>query len=186
MKFKIIFLQKLIKACKNQKRSSQQELYKMYYSYALNICVHYARDLSEAKDMAHEGFLNVFKRIDNYKEHTPFELWLRRVMINAAIDYHRKYHKNVINLEVVQKIESTSNVFDDLGFDELLKMIQQLTPRYRLVFNLYIMEGFSHKEIAERLEISVGTSKSNLARAKIKLQGMVSKTKKIEELTKIK
>ena len=166
-------MQKIIKACKKQKRSAQRELYKSFYAYAMNICVHYANDTAEAKDIVHEGFMTVFKRIDNYKEYTPFKFWFRRVMINAAIDFHRKYHKNVVSLEKLPEIETTANVFDDLAMDELLRLVQGLSPKYRIVFNLYIMEGFSHKEIAERLDISVGTSKSNLSRAKLKLQEAV-------------
>ncbi len=167
-------MQNIIKACKKQKRSAQQELYKHFYAYALNICVHYSKDVSEAKDMMHEGFYNVFRRIDNYKADTPFKLWLRRVMINAAIDYHRKYYKNIVSMEKIPEISAPSTVFDNMEFDDLLRLIQHLSPKYRIVFNLYIMEGFSHKEIAERLDISIGTSKSNLARAKMRLQEMVA------------
>lgn len=169
-------LRPLIQACLKKDRRSQKELYRLFYAYGINVCLHYSNNLEDAKDIFNDGFFKALTSLDQYNQTLPFKAWLRRILINTAIDYHRKYHKNVFTMEIVPENEpfTTESGFDNLAMDDLLAMIQQLTPMYRLVFNLYILEGMKHQEIAEQLKISVGTSKSNLLRAKAKLREMVN------------
>ena len=173
---------RLIKACRHNQRTAQRELYRLYYAYAMTVCLHYSRDKGEAKDILNEGFFKVFTKIKTYNEHQPFKAWLRKIMVNTAIDYLRKYHKYNSHLEIVHLqvpiIENTG--FDKLALDDVLILVQQLSPMYRAVFNLYVMEGYSHEEISTKLEISISGSKSNLSRAKAKLREMIGgKEKKL-------
>lgn len=165
----------LISACLKKDRGAQERLYKLFYAYALNICLHYANGREEAKDIMNEGFFRAFDRLDRYNPQRSFKGWLRRLLINTAIDFHRKYNQNHSKIEMIKLPEPAveADSFSKLALDDLLAMVQRLSPMYRLVFNLYILEGLSHIEIAERLEISVGASKSNLSRAKQNLRNML-------------
>lgn len=149
----------------------------MYYAYGMNICLHYSKNKEEAKEILNDGFYKVFENLHKYTPSLSFKGWLRRLLINVSIDYYRRYHRNRPVMEVVPYNEPTStycNGFDQLALDDLLTMVQQLSPMYRLVFNLYVVEGMKHEEIAARLDISVSTSKSNLSRAKDKLRQMIT------------
>lgn len=170
----------LIRSCQKKNRHSQKQLYKLFYSYAMTVCLHYSKNREEAKEIVNDSFVKVFDKLGRYDNSLSFKAWLRRIIINTAIDYHRMYHKNKPTLEIVDTNEPATweSGFDKLAMDDLLAMVQALSPMYRLVFNLYIMEGLKHEEIAKKLGISVGTSKSNLSRAKLKLQRMLGKTKK--------
>lgn len=171
------YLSLLIRRCRKQDRQAQEELYRHFYAYALNICLHYAQDTEEAKDILNEGFFRVFDRLHQYDLNRSFKGWLRRLLINVAIDYHRRYHGRQALLEIMPTNEPrvAADSFSQLAMDDLLAMVQRLSPMYRLVFNLYIMEGLTHPEIATRLGISVGASKSNLSRAKQKLREMLAR-----------
>jgi len=172
---------KIIRGCKSNKRLAQKELYELYYAYVMSICLHYSTDRNEAKDMANESFIKLFTNIKKYKETAPFKPWLRRIVVNVAIDYIRKYHKKqTTGLEVIHlQIQDTELTgFDKLAMDDILAVIQQLTPMYRTIFNLYVMEGYSHKEIAEKLDINIAASKTSLSRAKNKLREMLMRNKK--------
>ena len=174
-------LRSLLKSCMKKDRNSQKELYRLYYAFGMNICLHYSKDKEEAMEILNEGFFKVFENLDKYDTALSFKGWLRRLLINVSIDYYRRYHRNRPVMEIMPQNEpsvSYSTGFDQLALDDLLAMIQQLSPMYRLVFNLYIMEGFKHEEIAEKVGISVGASKSNLSRAKVKLQGMIAVAEK--------
>jgi RNA polymerase sigma factor (sigma-70 family) len=165
----------LISFCKKGKRHAQEELYRKFYAYALTVCMHYCYDRTEAEDVLIEGFYKVFKHLKQFDEQRDFKPWLRKLMVNAAIDHHRKYNK-LGGTEELLSIEETSieyNGLDKLQYDDLLSILQQLPSQYRLVFNLYEMEGFSHQEIAQQLGIGISTSKSNLSRAKQKLRKAV-------------
>ena len=145
------------------------------------MCLRYAADIDEAKDFTHDGFIKVFEKIKNFKHTGSFEGWIRRIIINNTIDYHRK--KSKMNLDY-EKAYVFDNVTDDneedlgkiefrsLTAEKIIDLIQDLTPGYRIVFNLYVIEEYTHKEIAEILSISIGTSKSNLAKAKEKIKKM--------------
>ncbi len=169
----------LIDGCRRGRRSSQMKLYEMYFSYAMAVCLPYARSREEAEEMVNDGFLKVFTKIDQYDEQQPFKPWLRKIMVHTAIDYHRKYHKmdsfNELQDHHAQHLPKIENdAIDKLEYDDVIAFLQQLTPGYRAVFNLYVLEGYSHQDIAKELGISIGTSKSNLAKARQKLQELIA------------
>ena len=158
----------LVQGCKRNDRDSQRLLYRHYYSYAMSICVRYSKSKEEAKEILNDGFLKVFQKIEQYKQETPFEGWLRRIMINAAIDCYRRElkHYHHASAEELKVENGTQSVIDELSYNELIGFVQHLTPGYRAVFSLYVIDGYTHEEIAGMLNISEGTSKSNLFKAR--------------------
>lgn len=162
----------LIQGCKRHDRESQRLLYQHYYTYAFSICVRYCRSVEDAKEVVNDGFMKVFQKIDQYNQETSFKGWLRRIMINTAIDLLRKEkHPEFSSLETSrEKLFVDSVALSDLSHAELIAMIQALSPAYRAVFNLYVIDGYTHKEISRILGIAVGTSKSNLLKAREKLR----------------
>lgn len=169
----------IIEGCIKGKRKAQKALFEKYHKVMLGICLRYANSYAEAEDVLIEGFMQVFKKIKTYKGTGSFEGWMKRLFVNRAIDNFRKNKKlnfyedleNVQNKFVIQ-----NNAHDILSKKELLQTIQELPPGYRIVFNLYAIEGYSHKEIAEKLNISESTSKTQLMKAKNRL------AKKINEM----
>ncbi len=171
-------MQLLLQGCKKNDRESQRLLYQHYYAYAVSICIRYSHSVEEAKEIVNDGFLKVFKKIDLYEKDSSFKAWLRRIMINTAIDHYRKelkhyYHQDVQKIPVKQTNEG--NALSDLSYAELIGLIQKLTPAYRAVFNLYVIDGFTHQEISKLLKISEGTSKSNLMKARNNLRKALGK-----------
>ncbi len=170
-------LEILINGCKRGKPKSQEALYRRFASAMYGICLQYASSEEDAQDIMQEGFIKVFNKLDQVKNPAAFPGWIRRVMINTALE---KYRSQVI-LQPVEDVKgeikdtSDSGVFEDLTSDELVALIQTLTPKYRMVFNLYAIEGYNHQEISEELGISVGTSKSNLSRARAILQEKIKR-----------
>lgn len=142
----------------------------------MSVCLRYAPTREGALEVLNDGFLKVFTRLDQYDSSQPFKGWLRRILINAAIDHYRQevrhQHDDVEKAEQVA-VSGTADAFSQLSHEELLGFVQRLSPAYRLVFNLYVMEGFTHEEIAGQLGISVGASKSNLARARENLRQLL-------------
>ena len=142
----------------------------------MSVCLRYAPTRESAMEVLNDGFLKVFTRLDQYDPVQPFKGWLRRILINTAIDHYRQevrhQHETVEPFE--QTIASqTPNALSQLAHDDLMELIQRLSPAYRLVFNLYVMDGFTHEEIAGQLGISIGASKSNLARARENLRQLL-------------
>ena len=166
----------LIAGCRRHDESSQLRLYRHYYSYGMSICIRYARKPESAMEILNDGFLKVFKKIDQYDDSYPFKPWLRKILVNAAIDYYRKYEQDKTPIrDNGRAIESTYNeALDQLEYQDLLRLMQALPSAYRMVFNLYVVEGLPHAEIAQQLGISIGTSKSNLAKARKKMKQLVS------------
>ena len=159
-------LEKLIKLCAKNDRIAQKEIYQLFAGKLFSICLKYSRNKQEAQDNFHDGFITIFNKIGQFKFKGSFEGWLKRVMINTILLKYRQ--KNVLNI-VSEEIpdEVIVDVDDEaISLDFLLNLINELPERYRLVFNLYVLDGFSHKEISEMLHIAEGTSKSNLARAR--------------------
>jgi len=157
---------KLIKKCKQGDLKSQSQLYQLYVDKLFAMCLKYSRNYAEAEDNLQDGFITIFNKIGQYKFQGSFEGWLKRIMINTALQRYRE--RNVLNL-VTDKIPADIAVSVDeesVSLDFLLKIIQELPNKYRMVFNLYVLDGYSHKEIAEVMKISTGTSKSNLSRAR--------------------
>ena len=167
-------LTNIIKGCKKWRRKSQKALYQEYYTYALSICLRYADNRYEAEEMLNDGFLKVFQNMTNFEIDKPFKPWLRRIVVNTAINhYHKnKRYKQTETLEDNPRdYANKEDITGDINYQELVAMVHKLSPQYRAVFNLYVIEGYKHQEIADLLGISEGTSKSNLAKAKKVLQG---------------
>ncbi len=174
----ILPLTDLLAGCLRQQRRSQEELYRQFYGYAMSICLRYTQTREEAVEVLNDGFLKVFTKLNQYDLSKPFKPWLRRIMINTATDYYRQavphyYQSDLMAAEQVSSHEA--DVLSSLGHDYLLSLVQRLTPAYRMVFNLFAIDGYSHDEIAAKLGISVGTSKSNLTRARENLRLMLPK-----------
>jgi len=144
----------------------------MFSSKMFVVCLQYSNNYEEAKDNLQDGFVKVFSKLKQFKHEGSFEGWIRRIMVNTALEKFRQNKIKFIDNEVYEFKDSMSyeNIESNISADDILKAMQQLSPQYRLVFNLYANEGYSHKEIAEKLNISIGTSKSNLSRARIILQ----------------
>lgn len=165
----------LIAGCRQMDESSQMELYRRFYSYSMSICLRYARNRESALEVLNDGFLKVFVKIDQYDSNFSFKPWLRKILINASIDHYRKYQPVQKDTNVYRTSESSSynDALDQLEYDDLLKILHLLSPGYRMVFNLYVVEELSHAEIADRLNISIGSSKSNLAKARKKIKELL-------------
>lgn len=168
-------LRLLIESCKEGKRSSQDELYKAMYSYGMSICLRYTRNREEAHEVLNDGFLKVFANLHKYNFELSYKAWIRRILINSSIDYFRRNEKHAQTLDMVHAEGSAveNDSLERLSAAEIMAVVQQLPPAYRMVFNLYAIEGYKHREIAEMLGINEGTSKSNLAKARHKLQKML-------------
>lgn len=162
-------LETLIEGCKKKNTKSQEELYQLLSGKLFAISLKYSRSYAEAQDNLQDGFLIIFDKINQFKNTGSFEGWAKRLMVNYILQQYRK----TPFLELVNDVVDDTEIEiedDDISMDFLLKIIQDLPDRYRLVFNLYVIDDYSHKEIAEMLAINIGTSKSNLARAKMILK----------------
>jgi len=166
----------LIQACVRRERWAQKALYETYYSQMMGVCLRYANDEEEALDILHEGFIKVFRHIKKYQPGTSLTAWVRRIMVNTSIDYYRKnMRRRTEDIEQAYDLSSTdADAISQCSEREILAAIQELTPAYRAVFNLYIIEGYSHREIADMLDITESTSRSNLVKARLKLKEMLS------------
>ncbi len=170
-------LDDIIKGCVAGKPEAQEALYKKYSGKLFGISLRYTKDHSAAEDVLQEGFMKIFTNISSFKGTGSFEGWIRRVLINTALERFRK-HFQMYPITDVNESESSfnyDNVLNDISVKDLLNLIQELPPAYRMVFNLYAIDGYSHKEISNILNISIGTSKSNLSRARKLLQIKVNK-----------
>ncbi len=170
--------QNIIKGCIKGDKKSQYALYEKFKKDVFGLCMRYAKDRPEAEDMMQEGFIKVYSDLYQYRPIGPLGGWIRRVVINSCLRFIRKRKRLVFNDysdEMSTNLQSHDNVESDLSAKDLIKIIQRLPEGYRLVFNLYVIEGFSHKEIAEQLGISVNTSKSQLSRAKANLRKELEK-----------
>ncbi|QCR23629.1 RNA polymerase sigma factor [Pontibacter sp. SGAir0037] len=172
---------KLIEGCIAGKREMQRYLYDLYSKKMMVVCLRYAPTSFEAEDIMQEGFVKVFSNLQNFKRDCPLEFWIRRIMVNTALKLLRQKSLLTVSHESDEAVNIYSDKVNLSGYsmDELLGMIQSLAPRYRMVFNLYAIEGYNHKEIGEMLGISEGTSKSQYSRARVILQSMLSRQDKI-------
>ncbi|MGB0403072.1 MAG: RNA polymerase sigma factor [Salibacteraceae bacterium] len=172
----------ILKRCINSERKAQFLLYKSCYSTLLSVCLRYEKNREDADFLLNKGFMKILTKIDSYKNDRPFEAWIRRIMINTIIDEYRRTNKenSILQFRDIQGDGLDNRWVDynaaDLEFEaeELLNMVQQLPPESRKVFNLYTIEGYAHKEIAEMLGISDGTSKWHVSFARKKLREMIA------------
>ncbi len=168
----------LINGCKKGDKKAQKTLYDKYAAKMLGVCIRYFRDIEEAEDALQEGFIKIFNNIDKFRNEGSFEGWIRRIIVNTSLNCYKsnlKHYYGTDYEEIEEFIEDEKLKFDNLSVEFLLKVIQDLPEGYRLVFNLYEIEGYSHKEIAEMLGVSVNTSKSQLMKAKRSLQKVLVK-----------
>jgi len=178
----------LIKQCQENRTSAQAELYNQFSAQLFSVCLRYADNYDDAQDIFQDGFIMIFHKINQFRFEGSFEGWLRRIMVNCCIEKHRnKNYLYVINEELTP--DESSDEEEDIepeeySYDEILAFIRSLPDRYNQVFNLYAIEGYSHQQIAEMLQISVGTSKSNLSRAREKLKELIKKNKEIKVVSK--
>ncbi len=176
-------LKTVINGCRQGNRLAQKQLYKVLYSYAMGLCMRYAQNTEEAEEMLNNGFFKVFKKIDQYDVNLPFKPWFKVVMVHTAIDYQKA--KKVFYTEEISEVQldlvNDHGIETQMAYEELILVIQKLSPAYRIVFNMHEIEGYKHHEIAEQLNISTGTSKSNLAKAKKKLRTLLQE----KQLTKL-
>lgn len=178
-----------IERCALNNRESQKKIYTSFYGYAMAVCDRYTNNQDDAIEILNDGFLKVFKEIYRYKPAytdvvSSFKGWLRKIMVYTAIDHFRKNHKHQFTTDldngVIQVASHAEDALDRISYEEIIRSIQDLTPGYRTVFNLFIIEGFTHEEISEKIGISIGTSKSNLAKARRQLQKILFQQNQIQ------
>ena len=176
----------IIKGCIEGKRSCQELIYKQHSPKMFGICLRYANDYQTAEDLLQEGFVKVYRNIHKFRSEGSFEGWVRRIFVNTAIEHYRR-NVHMYPLQDYSEVDYQrydNSTMNDLLEEDVMKLINELSPGYRTVFNMYVVEGFSHKEIAEELGISEGTSKSQLARARYILQKKLADSQKVAQRPK--
>ena len=165
----------IIAAARKGKTEAQRAIYSQFYGYGMSISVRYAENSEEAEEILNDTFMKVFKNLGNYNPNHSFKSWFRRILINTAIDYHRKYQKyrHTLGISHAYSVSVDTDIMANMSAKEILALVQQLAPSYRTVFNMYVMEGYKHKEIGQRLGITEATSRATLASARYKLQKMI-------------
>ena len=165
----------ILGCCRNQ-RDSQNVLYRLYYAYGMSIAIRYVDSEAEALTILNDAFLKVFNHIKKFDKKQPFKPWFRKILVNTAINFVKKKqrYKMEVNLDEADKVPSREEILSQINYKDLMLILQSLSLSYRTVFNLYVIDGFKHKEIAEMLGITESTSKSNLTRARIKLKALIT------------
>lgn len=174
--------QKLIKACLNGDGTAFEEIFRRFSARMLAVCYRYSHNKEDAKDLLQEGFIKVFEQLSKFRNEGSFEGWIRRIMVLTALEKYRKeareresYGGGLDDVTDAFQPVSSDDIYSQMSFDELIAMIRELSPAYKMVFNLYVFEGMKHEEIAQMLSITVGTSKSNLSDARKILQKRIRK-----------
>ncbi|MGZ4076154.1 MAG: RNA polymerase sigma factor [Bacteroidia bacterium] len=176
--------QELINGCVSNKREFQKLLYQKFAGKMLSLCFRYFKNREEAEDVLQDGFIKIFKNIDKYQGTGSFEGWIKRIMVNTALEELRKKKKEFITQDIDElyiQPESVDKTDDSVNTKDLIRYIQALPEGYKLVFNLFVIEGYSHGEIGQMLNINEGTSKSQLSKARAYLQKMMSEQDKIQK-----
>jgi len=175
--YQLVSEQECILACIRQERWAQKKLYEDHYTQMMSVALRYAGNHEEAMDILHESFVKIFRNIGSFQPGTSVSAWIRKIVINTSIDFYRREKKRKTEaLEEALQIKSTiPDAISTLSSDEILIAIQQLPPSYRSVFNLYVIEGYAHKEIAEMLGVNESTCRANLVKARNKLQHILLK-----------
>lgn len=168
-------LEEVINGCLAGRADAERLLFKQFFGYAKSIALRYASNDIEAEEIINDGFLKIFRHLQNYDFAQPFKAWLRTIMINTSIDFYRKKQKYAIMSFPEQMPDAVfdDNILDKISAEEILALVRKLSPAYRTVFLMYVIDGYNHREIGEALGINEGTSKSNLAKARAKLQDMI-------------
>ena len=172
----------IIQGCVKANRDSQKLFYQLHYGYSIGICMRYCTNPDDAAEVVNDGFLKIFRALDAFNpQYTDVEAslkgWMKRIMINTAIDHLRKNRQRFLTAEIFDKhfnmADEMETSIDRMSYNEILSVIQRLSPVYRAVFNLFVIDGYKHEEIAQKLKISVGASKSNLAKARMNLKKLL-------------
>jgi RNA polymerase sigma-70 factor (ECF subfamily) len=175
--------EELITGCIKEDESSQRELFRRYAGKMLGVCQRYARNSADAEDIVQEAFIKVFAKLHQFKSEGSFEGWIRRIVVNTALKKYTviRYDKEVSGYEITDRNESSmeASAYGHLNEKELLGMINQLPDGYRLIFNLYVIEGYQHEEIAQMLKIQPGTSRSQLVKARNMLKERIIQKQRI-------
>lgn len=168
-------LTSIIEACIARNQNAQSVLYRRFFGYAKSVCFRYSSNQNEAKEILNEGFLKVFNNLDKYLPEYPFKAWLRTIMVNTAINYYRnnKKYSQEISFDGIEEPIYDEDIINKISADEILVLVQKLSPAYRMVFVMHVVDGYNHREIAEILSINEGTSRSNFLKARAKLQCLV-------------
>jgi RNA polymerase sigma factor (sigma-70 family) len=171
-------IKNIIKGCLAGNRRDQELLYRRHSARLYAVCLQYSGNDEEARDILQEGFIKIFENLVHYKHEGSFEGWMRRIVVNTALEKFRSNHNlyRVDDIDLIPEPDADPETEDYSGLEavDLLNIIRELPPKYRMVFNLFAIEGYSHKEIGQMISISEGTSKSNLSRARMILQKKVS------------
>jgi RNA polymerase sigma-70 factor (ECF subfamily) len=177
--------QQIIEGCAKHERKAQQMLYDRYSRFLLGVCLRYVADKAEAEDILQDSFLKIFFNIDEYSGTGSFTGWLRKVAVNTAITHYHKNLKHRYHLEIEEyvSVETGVSSFEDDFFtsDELYRVLNELPAGYRMVFNLYAVEGYRHKEIAEMLGIDINTSKSQYSRARAVIREKLDRLRRLRD-----
>ncbi len=167
--------QDLIRGCRKGKRHFQELLYKHFYGFGMSVCLRYTYSREDALEVLNDGFMKVFQHIEDFDEARPFKSWFRRILVNTALDHYRSNKKYRLYVSLDEDQQEFSGMANDgdadtsdlaLSSDLILELFNRMPEQYRLTFNLFEVEGYSHDEIAAMLDVSPGTSRSNLSRAK--------------------
>ncbi len=167
----------IVAGCLDHNQASEKRLFELYYGYVRSVCARYAKNRQEADEMLNDTFFTAFRYLVRYDSSYDFKPWIRKVSINCCLQYLKKYEIrfSMVDVENIESIDLSIAQIDEVEGSVLLGLIKELSPAYRMVFNLYVFEEYKHSEIAEMLNISIGSSKSNLSKAKAKLEGLITR-----------
>lgn len=177
-------LKKVLKKAAKGHQQSQYVLYEEFYGYCMSVSLRFGESREEAKEIVHDAFLKAFAKLDSVTNIESFKPWLRRIVVNTSIDYYRRNIKETHHLDVLEHDTSdlSEDVLSKLSVEEIYSAIAKLSPAYRMVFTLFAVEGYKHEEISKKLGISVGASKSNLSKARVKLQRSIIEMEEVKEV----
>lgn len=167
----------ILLGCRKQGRESQHALYKLFYGYGMSVAIRYVRSEEEAISVVNDSFMKVFKGVKGFDLEKPFKPWFRRIVVNTSINHIQKQSKFKVesNIEDIGEVAAREEILSQINYKDLIQMVQSLGVGYRTVFNLYVIDGFKHEEIAKTLGIAVSTSKSNLSRARHRMRELIQK-----------
>ena len=166
----------LIEGCRQNNRKSKERLYKKYAGLMLGICLRYVKSRMEAEDVMMEGFMKIYKLVGNYTATGSFEGWMKRIMVYTAIEHYRKIKRMPFDEFQAHDVQVNDYVIDNMTARDIIKLMDEMPEGYRMVLNMYAIEGYTHKEISEAMGISEGTSKSQLSRGKVFLKNLMEKS----------
>ena len=176
--------EQLVKECVSGKHSAQKKFYDLFAKKMMGVCLRYTNNYEEAQDVLQEGFIKIFNKLPLFESKGSLEGWIRRIMVNTALDAYRKAKKHQKNVDVGSvefMLDSTDFIIESINADDLLEIIRSIPEGYRVVFNLFAIEGYSHKEIADQLGVTESTSKSQYSRAKKMLRKILLDKDFVEE-----